>query len=137
MAADLHIHAYVGLTEDDLREFFSHTLGSKWFNLSRRQGDEWDRAYEKIMNAPNIWVGEVSWLKAALTEDPETFVPPVVQQVHDLIGEDLPILDEALRDKIVAAFGAKNGTGYGVASQKEVEGWLNEHIGQKLFTVSW
>lgn len=162
MAADLHIHVVEGITEDDLADFFTNTLGSKYFNLERgrrvqererelekqyrrpdgRIGDKWDEYWNqtvsgKINNTPNIWVGEVSWLKAALFEDEETFIPAPVEVIHEAIGGDLPVLDEELKAKILGAFGEKNSTGYSVSGADEIEEFLNQHMGKRLFTVSW
>lgn len=137
MAADLHIH----VVTDDLQEgaidaFFSHTLGSKYFG-GHFSEEERTTAFSRIADTPSIWIGEVSWLKAALFGDSETFIPSTVQLVQDAIGEDLPTLDDALARKILAAFEAKNATGYELASADAVRAFLDEHKGKRLFTVSW
>lgn len=138
MSADLHIHVYRGLTEDDLRAFFANTMGSKYFagwdNLTDTPKE---RAYEKISRTPDFWIGEVSWLKAALFDDGAQFIPSTVQLVHDAIGEDLPVLTDELVGEIVAAFDAPNDTGYRLAKRGDVERFLAEHAGERLFTVSW
>lgn len=120
MAADLHIHVVpnepvtalvydydkpAGERESTItrtidnavfKSFFSHTLGSKWFSLSNTQEVSDDEAYALISHTPSVWVGEVSWLKAALFENEEDFVPGVVVQISDLIGQDLPVIDDQL-----------------------------------------
>src|ERR1044071_4453309 len=98
MAADLHIH----VVPDDLEEgviaaFFSLTIGSKHFSgfgRGRVSPEAQERAFSRIADTPNVWIGEVSWLKAALFGDSGTFVPSTVQLVQDAIGEDLPTLDD-------------------------------------------
>jgi len=137
MAADLHIH----VVPDDLEEgvivaFFSHTLGSKHFG-GRFSQEERDASFPRIADTPNVWIGEVSWLKAALFGDSGTFVPSTVQLVQDAIGEDLPTLTDELEQKILAAFEAKNETGYSLATVDEVRAFLAQHKGKRLFTVSW
>ena len=137
MSADLHIHVFEGLTESDLRDFSCHTLGSKWFDLTRNgPWEKQSKIFDRVGAVPNIWIGSVSWLKASLLED-DSFVPNTVAQIYELIGEELPVLDKSLRDQILAAFDLENSTGYGLAEKEEVEAFLGTHMGKKLFTVSW
>jgi hypothetical protein len=141
MAADLHIHVFPegGLTEEDFANFFSHSLGSKWFNLGSR--DYFDKEVEasrnKVMETENLWVGEVSWLKAALFGDEDTFVPGPVAQVNGIIGEDLPIIDDALIGRIREALRVANTTSYEVSREDEVVAFLELHKGKRAFTISW
>lgn len=40
MSADLHIHAFVGVSEEDLALFFNHAIGSKkWGSLEDEMDD--------------------------------------------------------------------------------------------------
>lgn len=136
MAVDLSIHILEGCSESDLASFFAHTMGSKYFNLSLGSdpmGDEWRR----VSDSPQIWVGEVSWLKAALSGDSETFVPSTVGQVHEVIGEDLPMIDDALIANVGSAFDLPNSTGYRLAERSKVIAFLESHRGKQVFTVSW
>lgn len=142
MAADMNIHVLEGdCTESDLVDFFSSTFGSKHFG--RRGigcGPAWDAAYKKIAKTPSVHVGEVSWLKAAVTGDSEEFVPNVVQAVSKVIGEDLPVVDETLIDRIGSAWGTKPNAAakdYDVADRDTVVAFLREHMGKRVFTVSW
>lgn len=98
MSADLSIHVFEGITEEDLRMFFSSSLGSKYFDF-KQTNEEWFDSYDKIASTPEIWVGEVSWLKAALFEDADTFIPNTIAKVTEIIGEDLPIIDDSLLKK--------------------------------------
>lgn len=139
MAADLHIHVFEGIDEEVLRAFFSNILGSKWFNPNSglpRGARQWEAAVRCIEKTPQIWIGEVSWLKAALY-GLESFVPEPVRQIHELIGEDLPTLDDVLEKNILAAFAAENATGYRLARVDDVRAFLAEHKFKKLFVVSW
>lgn len=141
MSADLHIHVYEGLTEDDLRGFFRNTLGSKWSaGLFARTLplEEMIKYHQKIGDTPQCWIGEVSWLKAALFEDgEETFVPNTVAAVNEVIGEDLPVLDGELFERIIGAFSEENTTDYSLAKVEDVRTFLQAHMGKQLFTVSW
>ncbi len=135
--ADLHIHVLEGVTEDDLRVFFSNTLGSKWFN-PRPAGVSREPSWGRVAESPQVWVGEVSWLKAGVTGDDDTYVPHPVQAVHELIGEDLPVLDEALLKKLEVALKIPNQAGgYETTAAEKVVAFLKEHMGKRLFTVSW
>lgn len=139
MSGDLHVHVFEGITEDDLREFFSNTFGSKYFapRTLGQLGDSHYEAYRKIAGTPDIWIGEVSWLKAAVFGDPEKYVPSPVGQIHDIIGEDLPAINEGMITLIGAALDADNSTGYSIAGKDEVLDFLRQHIGKRVFTVSW
>jgi hypothetical protein len=136
MAADLHIHILKGIEESDLAAFNSNTLGSKYFNP--RTVDQTDFSiYDKIGDTPNVWVGEVSWLKAALFEDAAEFVPSAVEAIHGFIGEDLPVIDDELIDKVASAFALANTTQYKLENDEKVIEFLRQHKGERAFTVSW
>jgi hypothetical protein len=142
MAADLHIHVLTPpCTEETLREFFSSTLGSKWFtwhaaatHKPRDLDDPMDPTH-LVANTPSVWVGEVSWLGAMLGQ--EDTVPDTVQLVHGLIGERLPVLDENLRRMLIEALKSPNDTSYDTTDKDPIVAFLDEHMGERLFTVSW
>jgi hypothetical protein len=139
MAADLHIHVQTPeVTDEVLARFFGNTLGSKHFN-PRPYSQTSDKPYEIVARSPNIWIGEVSWLKAALLGDGdgERFVPGPIQVVQQAIGEDLPVIDDDLIAKIGAAFDVPNTTSYSLAKKIDVWRFLETHRGKRVFTVSW
>lgn len=137
MGADLHIHVYEGLTEGDLRNFFGHTLGSKYFSMFMQDHKRWEEAYTKISETNQMWIGSVSWLKAGLFEDEESFVPQTVGEISELIGEELPVLDDELIEKILNTFDLPNVTGYSLNDKEKVREWLMQNKGKQIFTVSW
>ena len=141
MAADLHIHIKTdSVTEKDLEIFFSHNLGSKHCHFpafKRYEGKDKEKAMKVVAKSPNIWIGEVSWLKAGLLNAEKEFVPSTVQRINELIGEDLPILDKQLIEKIFDAFLLNNKTRYSLASPRKVVAFLQKYIGKSVFTVSW
>jgi len=139
MGADLHIHVFEGITEDDLKIAFSNTLGSKYFAGFGYHTDYEKRSeiINKISRTPNVWVGSVSWLKASLLDDDETYIPDPVEKVSELIGENLPTLTKEIRDQILKAFDLENTTGYDVSERDSIQKFLDEHMGKKLFTFSW
>lgn len=135
MSADLHIHVLEGATEEDFVISKCNALGSKYFNLDnyhlRKEVDK------RIDYTPNIWIGEVSWLKASLFGDSENFIPSTVQQISDIIGEDLPIVDDNLINNIIKAFEVDNKTSYNVTKVKDIKEFLEQYKGKKLFTINW
>lgn len=165
MAADLHIHVRTPeLTDDIMRMFFSSTIGdSKWCipfpdsedeetvkdqmtewweagNRLKKARAEWEEAhgkdlYELFLESPNIWIGEVSWLKAALFEDGEAFIPSVVEKVFELT--DGKIIDDKMINDVKEAFKLPNSTGYSIANVDEVISFLIIYKGQEAFTISW
>ncbi len=137
MVADLHIHVLQGMIERDLALVQSNTLGTKYFNPETGFSPERKAAFQKVGDSPQVWVGEVSWLKAAILDDKETFVPNTVQLIHDAIGEDLPVITDAMIVVITAAFAIENTTGYRLADVDAVVKFLKEYWGKKVFTISW
>jgi len=137
MAADLHIHIFEGITGDDLAMFFADSLGSKWFDPSRCDSISTREVYGKIGKTPNIWVGQVSWLKADFYGDKETYVPETIADIWNMIGENLPVIDDALIAKIAAAFDKPNKSCYKLNDKKKVLEFLKQHKGKQAFVVSW
>ncbi len=143
MSADLHIHIYEGVEESDLSKFFSNTLGSKHFNpsplnFSMSEYNDPEGAWSKVTETPNIWIGEVSWLKASLIKGgAETFIPNTVSSINETIGEELPELTDELIGKLCAAFDLPNTTEYRITTADKVRAFLEEHRGKKVFTISW
>ena len=144
MAAALYIHVLTDeFTEEHYKAFQSNAIGGKyWGGFFRDVQGEFEKKhncdlYLLCADTPQIWVGEVSWLKAALFEDQDSFVPPPVQAVADIIGEDFPMIDDELITKIEAALGLDNATGYSVCEHSGVIDFLKEHKGEKAFCISW
>ena len=137
MSADLYIHVMKGITEKDIADFQSNVFGSKYFNLSDRDDRDFSELYSTIGHTPREWIGEVSWLKAGLFEDYERYIPATVEKIDDVIGEDLPILDNELKKKILDAFDEENETQYNLASKETVKKFLEDNMGEHLFTISW
>lgn len=139
MAADLHIHALVDpCTPDDIRRVLGPRTSGPGIDNSAH-----DAAMERVCNTPQFWVCEVSWLKAALLGDRETFVPDVAEQVTEAIGSRLPVLDDAMVGRLtVAMFGeaTQNSTSYSTvdaAKLGEWAAWCEQNKGRRLFHVSW
>lgn len=103
--------------------------------------------YEKISQTENVWVGEVSWLKAALFEDSDTFVPDPIEKIVELIGENFPVIDDKFIEEIKKAMelpnntakkdGVWGGKGYSLAGAEKILEFLNKWKGYSCFTISW
>jgi hypothetical protein len=195
MSADLHIHIVTdNLTEEHFKCFFSHSMGSKWFDwgdyeceyeIARRDdydqtlktfqaaypewrnkalvgapaevskywgsllNDHYERVgftcqhHKDIDNTPNIWVGEVSWLKAALFEEgkedgaPSDFIPDPIGKISELIGEDMPVITDEFIEKVRLAMSVPNQTQYSLAKAQDILSFLKTYKGKSCFTVSW
>ena len=58
-------------------------------------------------------------------------------QIHDLIGEDCPVLDDELIQKIMDTFDLENKTLYKLTNPTEALSWLTMNKGRRVFTISW
>lgn len=157
MSADLHIHVRTKeITDDVLRAFFANTVGSKWspltalgenatttdvvnaFDTARLQGAGFSDAYGIIAKTPDVWIGSVSWLKAALLEDREQFIPSVVNKIHDRIGDSGDcVVTKELIGEVAEYFDDDNDSQYDICDKASAIDFLNLHVGEKVFTVSW
>ena len=151
MATDMNIHIFKNITEKDLAIFFKDTLGSKWFDNSYLENppdpkEFWDtysdrmkqeeKVWDRVSKTPSVWVGEVSWLKASLFEG--DYIPDVVGEVYELIGDDLPVIDQEFISKVERIYKvAKGHKFYDTSSKDKVLKFLNENIGERCFTISW
>lgn len=134
MAADMHIHVLEGITEKELALFFSSHVSSKHFSgLQSNPCDEKTREEltKKIDCMPNIWIGALNMF------DADDAILDTVGAIEETIGEDLPVIDEALIGKIVAAFGRDNNPDYPVANPNDVHQFLESWKGKRVFFVYW
>lgn len=102
---------------------------------------------KKVEETPNIWIGEVSWLKADLFKDKEMFIPNTVANISELIGQELPTITDEFIEKVMNAFelvnntkregGVWDGEGYSLANPDDVKEFLERYKGKKVFTISW
>lgn len=130
MAADQHIHIADGVTETELREFNGPVYS--WNSSTSAV------LYHKFSNTPNIWVGEVSWLKAALFDDSDSFVPDSVATIAELIPSSrFTLIDTQLVEKVKAALQIENKTSYSTTGDDSVVEFLNNYLGKYAFTISW
>ncbi len=149
MSADFTIHIMEGITEEDLKIFHSNTLGSKWgpqltnygFEMREVSNAEWDLACKKISKTPQIWIGEVSWLKANFSDnDSGKYVPDTIQVIEDIFGKEevIRLTDDNIEKIKEALKLPNNNPHYDINHHMDkVLTFLNTHKGKKAFTVSW
>ena len=137
MAADLHIHIADNKIEKDVIESFKRYVWSSEKGNIDEKGNILIYDERKVDSTPNVWIGEVSWLKAGLLNDSETFIPSTVQAVYDVIANKLPVITDEFIEKIIKTFGLPNKTSYKLANSKDVKKFLEKHKGKKAYTISW
>lgn len=96
-------------------------------------------AFMVMCATPQVWVGEVSWLKAALFENgEETFVPNAVGRLAQLFDDDSGvIITDDFITRAANAMMEDNQTSYSVASPEPIVEFLQKHLGKRAFTISW
>ncbi len=139
MSADLHIHILEGITIETLKRFQCNTLGTVFFDPSlwqahAKHSDEDHNAVEKT---PSVWVGEVSWLKAAVFNDPDSFIPNPIEAVAELFKQGVVDITDELIERVEKALERSNQTAYRIERKEPVVDFLKEHKGKKAFTISW
>lgn len=82
------------------------TAGSRYHDelISILYGERWV--------GPNVWIGQVSWLKAGLLGEQERFIPACVRRIQQLTAEG-PILTPGLAKEITVAMNLPNHSIYG------------------------
>lgn len=133
MAADLHIH--VG--EMPIRPATSQAA------LMLNGPFELD--YEKWDGNPEatVWIGEVSWLKAALFDDAPNYIPPLVAAVAETFpeissGKSVEItngLIGLLKERIAEAAVVEDETSYSIADPEAILIWLGGRKGQRAWQM--
>ncbi len=118
MSAQYMLHIYEGLTEDDIREFESSTFGSPYFNFQSGpyDADKMSKNHDRIANTPHFDVGEVSWLKAGLIEDPDRYISGPIDKLSDIfpnsLVKDFTVITDEVIDRVKEAIGVTNQTSY-------------------------
>ena len=140
-------------TLDQLYKEFPKAKKEKNFNENKKYSSRWNELLQehykrfpfgcphdqRISNSPHVWIGEVSWLKASLFDDADSFIPSPVGKVSGIIneGNEHPKITAALIKKVEAAFESVNTTGYNIAKVEDVVEFLKLHKGKRCFIVSW
>lgn len=139
MSADLHIH--VGpmpiVPADHPVKIM---LNGPW-ELDHERFDELKARGE----IEDIWIGEVSWLKAGLFGDSASFIPPLVAAISETFhsvykGQPVkitPAIIELVKERIAASADVEDRTSYSIADPEAILIWLTQQMGREAWTVSW
>ena len=139
MSAQYTLHIYEGITEEDYADFSCNSLGSAYF--APRPGAFSIESFKKIADTPKHIIGDVSWLKAMVFEDPNAFIPDPIMELdkifpQTLVKEFTVITDEVIT-RVKEAYGYPNQTGYNVEELEPLIDFLVDHQGKQVFSVSW
>lgn len=95
----------------------------------------------------NCWVGQVSTLKAMLSDDdPSAYIPTVVQHFAHIYEREggVVLLTEGIISELLAGFDLPSNSVYeqdntnrGIASKEEIGEFLNKHLGSWTFVDNW
>jgi hypothetical protein len=115
-----------------------------------------DRLYhaeDSLDHMDNIWIGQVSWLKASFGLGQDKYIPAVVQHTFDVFASrgGATIVDEEFIRDILAGFDLPSSSVYestppadeednwyaGIAKKDDTEKWLRDNIGKWVFADSW
>ena len=145
MSADMSIHALDHLDEESFKCFFSNEIGSSYedalYTCPEGKTDTAGCSHRQTMiNSPQIAVGEVSWLKAALLEDSQTFVPDTIGAISEILDEPTRVTPEII-EKLTQAFDLPNHSDYPIPhpglKRAQVRRFLTDHQGHYAFIISW
>ena len=138
MSADLCIHVKTDWITEDVWKMFLKECPDDLFNTPDEYFEEQDGALEIIRETPQCWVGQVSWLKAALLDDEESYVPSPVGRISELIPYWTTVrVTEELIEQVDKAFDLVNSTSYDVVERKKIIAFLRENFDKEVFTISW
>jgi hypothetical protein len=131
MSADLHVHSAKGVTDEDLACFFVSSYGMGLPFPTKACADRNKVGgcahWIAVTDSPDFWVGEVS-----------SYPSEVVNTVEDLLGATLVVLDEKVAAILLEAVGGPQRYAQEYATEGQTVGeWLEEHKGERLFTVLW
>lgn len=146
MSADFVLHVLLDdMDVEDFKIFTSNVLGGPWFEYPWFEYVPYEKRNERFMelankfgHRPQCWVGEVSWLKASLLQDGETYIPDIVGNVAELV-DNLPVItDELIAQIKAAAMTAGNRTSYKVIDgSDELIDFLKKYKGHRVGGISW
>ena len=144
MSATLAIHSMAGLDDVALNCFRDD--GPRATCTLRPDDPPGDRFWhcETHWNAvalsSNVQVGDVSWLKAALLEKSDRYVPDTIGTVEELLSGPVVMTQDLVR-QVDTAFELPNNSTYPIhpGVRDVVRSFLEgcAERGERVFTVSW
>lgn len=138
MSTDFTIHVMDStMTEEELKIFYSNHYGHKWFDF--RVSAEARReviSLVAVKSSFRVYVGRVSFLKAALYDNDAFFSDPI-NRICDLIDDGVTVIDDAFILEVGKAMNLPNHTKYPMSDADNVIEFLREHEGEKVFVRIW
>ena len=110
----------------------SDALQAKWGH-----GEKWNKLYQKFGDTPQFDVGEVSFLKASLFDDQETFIPSLVGVCCEVINDGCIITDEVIDQIRAGMIDNPNTTSYSTCESDKLVEWLKKYMGKYVFSIAW
>ncbi len=106
----------------------------------KRQGLNTDLDCRKAIEQPHISIGECSFLKAMLFNDPKAFIPEPIRRLAEIIpsyGEEPITINDELIEKI-KKIEWRNNTVYNLYTTKEkLIKFLEKHRGKPCYHICW
>jgi len=132
----IHEEVFLSLPEEERDKFYDAWDKHKMRDIPLVGLDE-----KIIQNTKNIWIGEVSWMKASMFgDDGKKYIPATVMEVSSAVHEEnfgLKAIDDELIETISKAFDKENTTTYRLAKKEEVIKFFKKYKGKKCFQISW
>lgn len=140
MAADFAIHVRGDLTDAQLKCHFSSIFGSPYmgYRCPEREENGYPCSCVRALGKTEaIGLGEVSWLKYALTGSDE-YIPGPIEKIADLIGDLTCTITPELVEAVDAAFTLPNDSIYqDPEGRAAVRAMLERNVGDEVFHVAW
>jgi hypothetical protein len=126
--------------------WYSEDVAFRIFDVFEKKNKEYDFTDNRVIymyidmdviyRTPNVWIGEVSWLKAALFGGEERYIPDPVGRISEIFDGLITITDDIIR-LAREAMRLDNKTQYKIADPKKVTEFLEQYKGKKAFTIAW
>ncbi|MFA7177426.1 MAG: hypothetical protein WC114_09260 [Smithellaceae bacterium] len=145
MGADLVIHVVEGVfSEEDLRRWFSHIIGSRYCPLTAITEDSSQEEVVAAFDAQGHEARDDLWERWGKTD--QVFVgvrsagatpPPLVDLITDLFGPHDTVVSDEILAKVRKWNEKENRSGYRSAVKSEVLAFLEANKGKRVACVAW
>jgi hypothetical protein len=137
VAVDVAIHVMSAeITCDTLKAFYNNKLGHKWYNTYDMSTIDSGLIRGLIEESPQVWIGEASFLDAAVY-DADDAIPRTVMDVCHLIDDGVTVIDDSFLFDVQEVMDYPNTSKYPVAISRDVLEFLQQYKGMKVFIALW
>lgn len=144
MSAHLYIHIQTDeISNKKLKDIFQTYINSEFFDYStiKQRTYENEKKNSKLLQeTPNIKVGPISNLKAALSKEQEKFIPGQLNVFQKRIGNEPTKINNRLIKNIKQDIKTSSNNSIYNNDELHIEKslrFLEIYKGKKAFTVSW